>query len=109
MGYDPQVADRVWKLLVEIENVTERKMFGGVAFMMDGNMCCGVVDDRVVLRLGNDKAAKALEEPNIEPMDFTGRPVRSMFYLESAGHRRDADLRKWVRRAASFTATLPPK
>lgn len=109
MAYDPQLAARVWKLMAPLEGVTERKMFGGVAFMLHGNMCCGVVGDRVVLRLGNEEAEAAMEEPGIEAMDFTGRPIRSMVYLEPARNRRDADLNRWVGQAIGFTKTLPPK
>jgi TfoX/Sxy family transcriptional regulator of competence genes len=109
MAYDPELAARVWKLMAPLDGVRERKMFGGVAFMLHGHMCCGVVGDRVVLRLGNEAAARALEEPGIEAMDFTGRPLRSMVYLEPARNQRDADLNRWVRLAIGFTKTLPPK
>lgn len=109
MAYDPDLAARVWKLVSPLDGITERKMFGGIAFMLDGNMCCGVVEDRVLLRLGNEGTARALDEPGIQPMDFTGRPIRSMVYLEWDSNRRDADLRQWVSRAVDFTKTLPPK
>lgn len=109
MAYDPKLAARVWKLLAPLEGVRERKMFGGVAFMLQEHMCCGVVGDRVVLRLGDAGAARALDEPGIEVMDFTGRPMRSMVYLEPSRNRRDADLGRWIRQAIAFTETLPPK
>ena len=109
MAYDKAVADRIWKMLVRRKGLTERKMFGGIAFMINGNMCCGVIGDRVVLRLGSTAADEALEEPHVEPMDFTGKPMRSMVYLEPAGYADEAVLRQWVRRAAKFASMLPPK
>lgn len=109
MAYDEALADRLWKLLVHRRALTERRMFGGIVYMLNGHMCCGVVGDRVVLRLGNDAADAALEEPHVEPMDFTGRPIRSMVYLEPGGYAEEADLARWVDRALRFTQSLPPK
>jgi hypothetical protein len=78
MAYNEVLAERIRKLLARRKGLAERKMFGGIAFMLNGNMCCGVVDDRIVLRLGKDGSDTALKEPHIEVMDFTGRPIRSI-------------------------------
>ena len=83
-------------------------MFGGLAFMLDGNMCCGIVGDRLMLRLGADLAAQALRRPHVQPMDFTGRPMTGMVYVAPEGLRGKA-LRPWVEQAAGFARTLPPK
>ena len=110
MAYNEVVADRVRKMLARRKgNITERKMFGGLSFLVNGNMCCGVTDKNIVLRLGNEGAEKALEERHITEMDFTGTPLASMVYLRPAGYKSDEDLRRWVGRAVRFARTLPAK
>lgn len=84
-------------------------MFGGLAFLMRGHMCCGVVGDTLVVRLGNDGAAAALREPHTRPMDFTGKPMKSMVYVGPAALAEDSGLTHWLDRAIAFVATLPPK
>jgi hypothetical protein len=84
-------------------------MFGGIAFLLNGNMCCGVVGRKLVLRLGREGSAAALEERHTQPMDFTGKPLKTMVYVTPAGHKPDADLRTWVTRAVRFTRSLPVK
>lgn len=74
MPYDEGLATKVREILAEHHDVDERKMFGGIAFMVNGHMCCGVLNDDVVLRLGPERAAEALKSKHVRPMDFTGRP-----------------------------------
>ena len=109
MAYDEAIADRLRVVLRRRKGVSERRMFGGIAFLINGNMCCGVVDDKIVLRLGEQGAADALTERHTREMDFTGRPLKTMVYVQPTGFRTDADLRAWVGRAVAFTRTLPPK
>ena len=109
MAYDESLAARIRRALVRRSDIDERPMFGGLAFMLRGNMCCGVVDDTLMLRLGNEGAAAALEEPHTRPMDFTGKPMRSMVYVGPGGIATNDDLYRWVNRAADFAETLPPK
>jgi TfoX/Sxy family transcriptional regulator of competence genes len=109
MVFDESVAARVRKALGRRKNITERKMFGGVAFLLDGNMCCGVLRDVLVLRLGTQGASEALREPHARPMDFTGKPMKSMIYVDPAGFSSDAALREWLRRALAFASELPVK
>ena len=108
MAYDEKLADRVRGILGTDAGFSERKMFGGLAFMLDGHMCCGVVGDELMLRLGADGADAALERSHVRPMDFTGRTMSSMVYVAQEG-LRGAALRKWVEAAAGFVRTLPPK
>jgi len=108
MAYDESLADRVRTLLEADAGFTERKMFGGIAFMLDGHMCCGVVDNDLMLRLGPDGADTALERPHVRPMDFTGRPLSSMVFVAPEG-LQGRSLRAWVEQAAAFTRSLPPK
>ena len=109
MAYNEDVAERLRKVLARRKGVSERKMFGGLAFLMNGNMCCGVVDKNIVLRLGKDGAEKALRERHTREMDFTGTPMASMVFLRPAGYKNEEDLRAWVKRAVDFTRTLPAK
>jgi TfoX/Sxy family transcriptional regulator of competence genes len=108
VAYDERLAERVRDILAADPALTERKMFGGLAFMLDGNMCCGIVEDRLMLRLGADRAQSALERRHVQPMDFTGRPMTGMVYVAPEGLRGKA-LRPWVEQAAGFARTLPPK
>lgn len=108
MAYDENLADRVRALLEAEAGFSERKMFGGIAFMLDGHMCCGVVDTDLMLRLGPDGADTALERPHVRPMDFTGRPMSSMVFVAPEG-LQGVSLRAWVEQAATFARSLPPK
>lgn len=103
------LAARVRVALRGLRGVDERRMFGGTAFLWNGHMICGALGDTLVLRLGADGAADALTRPHTRPMDFTGRPLKSMVYVDAAGHRRDRDLEAWLARAHRFALTLPPK
>ena len=109
MAFDESVAKRVRKALASQKEITERRMFGGLAFLLNGNMCCGVLKDQLVLRLGPDGAQAALKDPHAREMDFTGKPMSSMVYVEPAGFATQANLSKWLRRAIKFTAALPAK
>ncbi len=108
MAYSEKLADRVRDLLDTEDGVTERKMFGGLAFMVRGHMACGIVGDELMLRLGAESAQRALERPHVRPMDFTGKPMKGMVYVAPDGLKGVA-LRSWVKRALEFVATLPPK
>lgn len=108
MAYDEKLAERVRALLAGSESLSERKMFGGLAFMINGNMACGIVGEELMLRLGAERAAAALEHPDVRQMDFTGRPMTGMVYVES-GSLGDSELRDWVEQAAGFARSLPPK
>ena len=109
MAYDERLAERVERMMGDLAGLETRKMFGGMAYLLNGNMACGVVDDLVVLRLGNEGAERALDEDFIVPMDFTGRPIRSMVYLLPDGHASGSRLKKWVRGAIEFASALPAK
>ena len=106
---DDEGAARLRTLLVGRAHITEKKMFGGLAFMLGGNMCCGIAGDRLMLRLGHDGAAAALTEPHTAEMDFTGRVIRTMVYVEADGFAADQDLAGWIEKAVAFAETLPSK
>lgn len=109
MAYDEQLAARVRKLLKRRKGYSERKMFGGICFMLHGNMCCGVTHSDLMLRLGPERAPQALKQPHTREMDFTGRPMKGMVYVEPAGYEDDYDLKSWVTQSAAFASSLPPK
>lgn len=109
MAYDKGLTERVAEILAERGDLSERKMFGGIAFMVGGHMCCGVINDDLVLRLGPDGSEKALQESHVRPMDFTGKPMKGYVYVSKQGVRTEARLRERLRAALDFVATLPPK
>lgn len=100
MAYGVALADRVRALFPAALPVRERAMFGGLAFLAQGRMCAGVVGERIVLWLGREATAAALaEHPATAPMDFTGRVLRTMIYLDPAGVSSDDELAGWLLRA----------
>jgi len=107
--YDEQLAARVRAVLGDRSDVAERSMFGGIAFMVGGHMCCGVNGSNLMLRLGEAQAAAALEHPQTRPMDFTGRPMKGFVYVSPEGTRSQDDLRAWIERAAQHVGTLPAR
>lgn len=109
MAFDEVLADRVREALAPRAEVSERKMFGGIAFMVAGNMAVGVIGDDLMVRLDPADAEKALVEPHTRPMDFTGRPMKNMVYVDPVGTRADKDLAAWVEAGAAFAESLSPK
>jgi len=109
MAYDEKLGDRVRELLEPRRDITERKMFGGLAFMVNGNMFVGVVDADLMVRVGPDAHEKALASPHARPMDFTGRPMNGYVYVGPAGIRTRKTLEAWTERGLSFALTLPKK
>ncbi len=108
MAYNAEIADRVLKVLEGREGLTERKMFGGIAFMLNGNMCCGVTNDDLMVRVGADSLEDALDQPHARPMDFTGRPMKGFVFVDAEAVG-DRVLRQWVQRGVTFAESLPAK
>jgi TfoX/Sxy family transcriptional regulator of competence genes len=108
MAFDEELADRIRDVIDPALEVSERKMFGGLAFMVGGNMACGVVKSELMLRLGPEGAEAALSDPHVRAMDFTGRPMKSMVYVDAEG-LVGAGLTRWVTEAVDYAASLPPK
>ncbi len=109
MAYDERLADRIRDVLGPRPGVAERKMFGGLAFMLDGHMCCGIVGDELMVRVGPDAHAEALKRAHAREMDFTGRPSKGMVFVGAEGCRTQRSLAAWVNRGVDFAASLPPK
>ena len=108
MAYDEDLADRAREVMPADTEVTERKMFGGLAFLLQGHMFAGIVGSELMVRLGYEAARRALERDHVREMDFTGRPMKNMIFVEPAGLRGPA-LERWITAAADFARMLPPK
>jgi TfoX/Sxy family transcriptional regulator of competence genes len=109
MAFDETVAARVREALNSIDGVTEKKMFGGLAFLLQGHMVCGVMRDELMVRVGPAAYDEALARPHARAMDFTGRPMRGMVFVAAAGFTTDTDLEAWVDLGVRHAATLPAK
>lgn len=109
MAYDEGLLVRVREALDPTVDVLEKKMFGGVAFMLRGNMAFGIIEDELMVRVGPDAYEEALAQPHAREMDFTGRPLRGMVMVGMDGIDLDEDLRAWVARGAEFARSLPAK
>lgn len=106
MAYDEELADRVRFALTGREGISEKKMFGGVCFLIRGKMLAGVTKDDLMVRVGPDNHEALLAERGARPMDVTGRPMKGYLYVSAEGLRSDDDLARWVGRGADFAATL---
>lgn len=109
MAYDEGLAQRVRELLEPYRGALERKMFGGLAFMLDGNMCVGIVGDELMVRVGPDRYDEALAQPHAREMTFTGRAMRGMVYVDPDGLDDDDALAAWVQQGVDHARSLPPK
>ncbi len=109
MAYDEGLACRVAEALTGVDGVVEKKMFGGMAFMVRGNMAAGILGDRLMVRVGKEAYEEVLAEPHCGPMDFTGRPMRGFVVVEAEGIASDVDLSDWVDRGVGFALSLPSK
>ncbi|MGD2078302.1 MAG: TfoX/Sxy family protein [Chloroflexota bacterium] len=109
MAYDERLARRIRELLTGQDGLVEKKMFGGVGFMLHGNMACGVIGDDVVVRVGPDAYGDLIMRPHTGPFDFTGRPMKGWLVVEPAGVASNEDLNRWVSLGTSFALSLPPK
>lgn len=109
MAYDEKVADRMRRILAGRVNVVEKRMFGGVCFMVSGHMCCGLTESALVVRVGRDGYGDALARPDARPMDFTGRPLVGMVYVDPRGYETTRALERWIELGLRFVDSLPPR
>jgi TfoX/Sxy family transcriptional regulator of competence genes len=106
MAYDETLADRIRRAVRPRADVTEKKMFGGLAFLLDGRMFCGILKDDLMVRVGPERYKAALAEAHVRPMDFTGRPMNGYVFVGPDGSRTEKAIKKWVDEGAAFVATL---
>ena len=106
MGYDLKIAERVRRSLSGQRDVVEKRMVGGLSFSVDGNMCCGVAGDALMVRVGAAARERTLTEPHVRPMVFGKRPLAGFVLVDPAGFRTDASLRKWIQRGVDFATSI---
>jgi hypothetical protein len=107
MAYHEPTAERIREALRRRQGFVEKKMFGGVGFLLHGNMCCGVWKASLIARIGADAYADALGEDYVREFDITGRAMTGWVMVEPDGIRDDAAMRMWLDRASSFVRALP--
>ena len=104
-----ELVERLRIVFQDRTDVVEKKMFGGLTFMVSGHMCCGVTGEDLMVRVGEEQYENSILLPHTRPMDFTGRVMKGFVFVESAGLRSDEDLKEWVNRGIKFVSTLLPK
>lgn len=102
MSYNTQLAGRIRKILAGRKGFSEKMMFGGMSFMLNGKMCCGVIHDDLVVRVEPERFEKVLSNPHTRPMDFTGRPLQGFVYVDPRGYKTDKDLAEWIKLGINF-------
>lgn len=109
MAFDEALAERIRQRLLRRKNVEEKKMFGGVGFLLNGNLLVGVWKDSLIVRLGPEVGDEALLEPHVKAFDITGKPMKNWILVEPKGVEDDDQLKDWIQRAAKFVGKLPRK
>src|SRR5258708_17128216 len=109
MAYEEKLAGRVRKLLAKRKAIAEKKMFGGVAFLLNGNMCCGIHGEEMIVRLDPEETDRALARPHTRIFDMTGRPMKGWILVKPAGAAGEATLSQWLRVGVSYAASRPAK
>jgi TfoX/Sxy family transcriptional regulator of competence genes len=109
MAYDQGLAQRLREQLAATGGVTEKQMFGGIAFLVDGNMCVGVIGEELIARVGLDATETALQRPGSRLFDFSGRPMKGWITVTPDALEDDDALAGWIDDALGFVRTLPPK
>ena len=109
MAFSEELAERIRQRLTRRKNIEEKKMFGGIGFLLNGNMLVGVWKDALIVRLRPDETDDALKEPHVKAFDITGRAMKGWVLVAPAGVEDDDQLTAWIRRAVKFVGTLPAK
>ena len=109
MPYDEGLAERIREMLGMRPDLSEKKMFGGLCLLINGNMACGITGEDLMVRVGPDDYEEALAEIYSRPKDFTGKPLRGFVYVDPEGFEADDDLKEWVGRGVAFAESLAPK
>lgn len=109
MAYDEGLAERIRDVLADEHGLTEKRMFGGLAFLLKGHMCVGIVKDDLMVRVGPDAYEGLVKQPHARKMDFTGRPMKGFLYVAPSGFESDGDLRRWVGHGVAYAGGLPGK
>jgi TfoX/Sxy family transcriptional regulator of competence genes len=109
MAYDKGLAQRILEAMEDIDEPEEKKMFGGICYLINGNMACGVFKDYLIVRVGPEAYQKALAKPHAKEFDITGKPMKGWVMVSEEGYAGDRDLLEWVRKGTDFARSLPLK
>jgi TfoX/Sxy family transcriptional regulator of competence genes len=109
MAFREALAGRIRQRLARRKNVEEKRMFGGVGFLLNGNLLVGVWKDSLIARLGPEQSDEALKEPHVKEFDITGRPMKGWVLVEPEGIEKNHHLSAWIQRAVKFVGNLPPR
>jgi len=109
MAYNEDLGERLREKLLSDKNIAEKRMFGGVSFLLNGKMTCGVLQDNLVVKVDPADSDAFLAEPHVRPMDFTGRPMKGFLYVAPDGYASDEMLDVWVERSLTYARTLKSK
>jgi TfoX/Sxy family transcriptional regulator of competence genes len=109
MAYNQKLAERITNVLGPLPGLEAKKMFGGMCYMLNGNMLCGVVDNRMIVRLGKERQTEAMTQPHTRPFDYTGKAMSGWLMVEEQGCEAEEDLADWVQVCLEYVRPLPPK
>lgn len=109
MAFDESLAGGIRDVLAHRLDIEEKKMFGGLGFLLNGNMLVGVWKDSLIVRIGPDAYEDALREPHVKEFDITGKPMKGWIMVEPEGVEQEDQLKNWIERATMFVKTLPSK
>lgn len=109
MAYNERLAERIGFVLARRRGLTQRKMFGGIAFMLNGNMCCGALNDELMVRVMPDEYDAAMKRPHTRAFDFTGKPMKGFVVVLPKGYDSAKTLKAWVEIGAKYARSLPAK
>lgn len=109
MAYDERLAERIRDYFKRRRSIEEKRMFGGLCFMLNGHMCCGIEKDRLMIRVVSDRYEMLLQKPHAREMDFTGKPLKGFLFISKAGYRTAAGLSRWLDEAIECAKSKLPK
>lgn len=109
MAYNEKLAERMRAYLKSKRGVVEKRMFGGIGFLVNGNMACGVNKQDMIVRLSDEEFEKALKQPGVRVFDMTGRPMKGWLMVSSEGYTSDKALEGWIEKGIAFAKSLPAK
>ena len=109
MAYNEDLAGRLRKMLLHKPGVAEKAMFGGLSFLLNGKMFCGVLKDNLVVRVKPEDSDALLKLPDVKPMNFTGKPMKGFLYVGPKSYGKDAELAMWAARGMAYVKSLPKK
>jgi TfoX/Sxy family transcriptional regulator of competence genes len=109
MAYDEGLAQRIRERVEAMPSLSEMKAFGGLSFLVNGNMAVGVIKNELMVRVGPEKFDDAVASPHARPFDMTGKPLKGWILVAPQGYAEDQDLDRWIEQGVAFAQTLPPK